>query len=188
MQEFEGVFLNIDVAALEKKLKALGAEKVGEYHYRRKIFDYPVLSLDKDGAWVRLRDEGEQVTLSFKKRIYGDEPGKDDGMIEHEVVVSDFDTTANILESIGLALKFYMENKRVRWQRDDITYDFDTWPLLDTYLEIEGPSDAAVDRAAEAMGLDVSKKLVCSTTQIYDMHGIRDKDYTVMTFDECIQR
>jgi len=189
MQEYEGTFLNIDADALQEKLRALGATKVGEYHYRRIVFDYPDLRLDKEAAWVRLRDEGDQVTLSFKQRLgVTSEKGDDDGMIEHEVVVSNFDETANIMRSIGLAEKFYLENKRVRWEKDDVEYDFDTWPLLDTYLEIETDTDAGVDAAAQELGLDVSKKLTCSTTQIYEMNGIRDKDYQKLTFESQIKR
>jgi len=188
MQEYEGTWLDVDVASLEQKLEMLGAKKVGEYNYRRKVFDYPDLHLDKEGSWVRLRDEGEKITLTFKKRIYGEGLGKDEGMIEHEVQVSDFDTTANILKSIGLTEKFYLENKRVRWELDGTEFDFDTWPLLNTYLEIEGESDDIVNAAAEKLGLNVGQKLVCSTTQIYEMKGIRDKDYKSMTLSECIKR
>ncbi|MAZ67718.1 hypothetical protein CL652_03040 [bacterium] len=188
MQEFEGIWLDVDVAELEGKLKELGAERVGEYLYRRKVFDYPDLRLDSDGAWVRLRDEGEKVTLTFKKRIRGEAHGKDEGMIEHEVEVSDFETTARLLESIGLALKFYEENKRVRWQLDGVEFDFDTWPMLETYLEIESSSDENVDAAAQKLGLDLSDKFVCSTMQIYEMKGINEKDYKEITFERCIKR
>ncbi|PCI28380.1 adenylyl cyclase [Candidatus Kaiserbacteria bacterium] len=189
MQEFEGVFLKVDVADLETKLASLGAKKIGDYHYKRKVFDYPDLSLDKEAAWVRLRDEGDVITLAFKKRLgVTGEAGDDSGMMEHEIEVSDFAATAEILKAIGLTEKFYLENKRSRWKLDDVTFDFDSWPLLDTYLEIESSSDEKVDIAAEKLGLSLDDKLICSTTQIYEMEGIRDKDYKTMTFNECVKR
>lgn len=189
MQEYEGTYIDIDVAALQERLRSLGATHVGDYNYRRIVFDYADLRLDKQGAWVRLRDEGDQITLSYKQRIYKDDSlGHDDGMIEHEVVVSDFDTTSAIIKGIGLVEKFYIENKRTRFELNGIEYDFDTWPLLDTYLEIETDSDERVDAAAKELGLDPSTKLVCSTTQIYEMKGIRDKDYQILTFDKQVKK
>jgi len=189
MQEFEGKFLNVEVETLQKKLQELGATHVGDFHYRRIVFDYEDLRLDDQAAWVRLRDEGDQVTLSFKQRLAPDgELGKDGGMKEYEVTVSDFDKTAAIMKSIGLTEKFYLENKRTRWVKDGVEYDFDTWPLLKTYLESEAGSDDEVDRAAEELGLDIKKKLTCSATQIYKIEGIRDKDYKKITFEEQIKK
>ena len=69
MEEIEVKFLNIDPETIQKKLAEIGARKVGEYFYRRRVFDYPDFRLDKQNAWLRLRDEGDRVTLSFKRRI-----------------------------------------------------------------------------------------------------------------------
>ena len=59
MEEIEVKFLNIDSDLMEKKLLKIGAKKVFEKLYHRKVFDYPDLRLNDQGAWVRLRDEGE---------------------------------------------------------------------------------------------------------------------------------
>ena len=68
-QEYEVKFLDIDIPKLEKKLEEIGAEKVGEFFYRRISFDFPDLSLNAKGAWVRLRDEGDRVTMTWKRRL-----------------------------------------------------------------------------------------------------------------------
>ena len=69
MEEFEIKFLEVDVPELEKKLTAIGAKKVGEYMYRRRHFDYSDLRLDKKHEWIRVRDEGDKITMAHKKRI-----------------------------------------------------------------------------------------------------------------------
>jgi len=69
MEEIEVKFLNIDPDLIENRLKEVGAKKVFERFYKRKAFDYPDLRLDKAGAWIRLRDEGDKITLAFKQRI-----------------------------------------------------------------------------------------------------------------------
>ena len=189
MQEFEGTWLDIDVEDLEGKLGELGAEKIDDYFYRTTSFDYSDLRLDKEAAWIRLRDEGDQVTLAFKQRLgVTDEEGNDEGMLEHEVVVSNFDEMSQILLGAGLTVKFRMEQKRTRWQLDDVTFDIDTRPLLNPYLEIESSDDEKVDAAAEKLGLNLEDKKVLSATQVYALAGIRDKDYKVIAFDEQIKR
>src|SRR5947209_1644815 len=128
MEEIEVKFLNVDVAALEEKLRAVGAVKVGEYFYRRRVFDYPDWRLDKKGAWLRLRDEGEKITLSFKQRLGMAEAGStanDAGMEETEILVSDFDTTAELILKLGFIEKHYAENKRTRWEKDGVEFDID---------------------------------------------------------------
>lgn len=189
MQEFEGTFLNIDKEMVEARLRDLGAEHKGEQLYRTTTFDYEGFPLDQKAAWVRLRDEGNMVTLAFKQRLgVTSETGNDTGMLEHEVVVSDFDTTAAILQDVGLVVKFSMEQKRSRWVLGDVTFDIDTRPLLEPYLEIESDSDEKVDAAAEKLGLAISDKKTLSATQVYALAGIRDKDYIKIGFDEQIKR
>jgi len=189
MQEFEGVFLAINKKELEEKLEVLGAEKIGDFLFHSTSFDFEGLPLDSDHSWVRLRDDGDVVMLAFKKRLgVTDEIGNDSGMIEHEITVSDFDTTVAILKSIGMIEKFSQEQKRTSWKLDDVTFDFDTRPMLDTYLEIESTNDEKVDGAATKLGLNVEDKKILSATQIYSLAGIRDKDYTKIAFNECIKR
>mgnify|MGYP001559576333 CR=1 FL=1 len=122
-QEYEVKFLDIDIPKLEKKLEEIGAEKVGEFFYRRISFDFPDLSLNAKGAWVRLRDEGDRVTMTWKRRLgvkANDGSVSDDGMEEVEIVVSDFDAAADILRKMGLKDKFYQENRRKRWNKGTV--------------------------------------------------------------------
>ncbi|KKU49794.1 MAG: Adenylate cyclase, class 2 (Thermophilic) [Parcubacteria group bacterium GW2011_GWA1_47_10] len=189
MEEIEVKFLKVDKEALEKKLVELGAKKVGEYFYKRQVFDYPDLSLDKKGAWIRLRDESDKIMLSFKQRLgRRGNSGNDAGMKEIEFAVSDFGETAAFLYELGLANKFYFENKRTRYEKDGIEFDIDEWPLLDPYLEIEADSWEEIDKAIEWLGLDKANMKKFSTTQIYALEGINDKDYSKLTFTEAVKK
>ena len=51
--------LNINPAEIQKKLEEIGAEKIGEFFQRWVSLDYPDWRLDKKGAWIRVRDEGD---------------------------------------------------------------------------------------------------------------------------------
>jgi len=191
MEEIEVKFLNIDPVSIENKLATIGAKRIFERLYKRRVFDYPDLSLHKKGAWVRLRDEGEKITLTYKERIgmkTFDGKTNDDSMEEVEINVSDFNKTAELLNKIGFDEKFYQENRRIRYQLDDIEFDIDFWPQLDPYLEIEAPSWEKIDEAIKLLGLNPEDKRIFSTTQIYKLKGIEDIDYKEMTFNGLIKR
>lgn len=189
MEEIEVKFLNVHKPELEKKLEEVGARKVGEYFYKRQVFDYPDLSLDKKGAWIRLRDEGDQIMLSYKQRLgMQGTSGNDAGMKEIEFEVKDFEKTALFLYELGLANKFYFENKRTRYEKDGVEFDIDEWPLLEPYLEIEAESWEKIDAAIALLGFDKADAKKFSTTQIYELAGINDKDYAKLTFTEAVKK
>lgn len=191
MEEIEVKFLNIDPEEIQKKLLGIGARKVGEYFYRRQVFDYPGFPLNEKGAWLRLRDEGDKVTLGFKQRMgikAHDGSTSDSGMEEIEIVVSDFDKTKALLLKLGLIEKFYQENKRIRYVKDGVEFDIDFWPKLEPYLEVEGPSWGKVNEAIAALGLNLEDKKIFSTNQIYKMKGIDELDYAQITFDGFVRR
>lgn len=191
MEEIEVKFLNIDAAKMGEKLTALGAKKVGDYFYRRQVFDYPDWRLDKNGSWLRLRDEGERITLSFKQRLgvqSHDGTTSDSGMEEIEVIVSDFEKTAAMLLKLGFIEKHYAENKMIRWEKDGIEFDIDTFPALDPYLEIEAPSWEKIDVAIDWLGLNSQDKKIFSTNQIYALVGIQVADHIRLAFDGLVKR
>ncbi len=192
MEECEVKFLNIDPVALEASLLARRATKQFDRVYRRTVYDYPDRRLDRQGAWIRVRDEGYRVTLTYKQRV-GMKGGlsgaqNDDSMQEIEVTVNDYGATCEFLETLGLTVKFYQENRRVRFMLDEATCDIDRWPKLSPYLEIEGPSWKSVDAAIATLGLDPSHKKIFSANQIYRLAGIEPNDYLEMTFGRMTKR
>jgi len=191
MEEIEIKFLEVNPKELEKKLLALGAQKEGDYHYRRIVFDYPDFHLDKQSAWLRLRDEGDKTTLTFKQRLgtnVRDTLTGDEGMYEREIVVTDFDAARDILLKCGFIEKMYQENKRTRYRLHDVECDIDTWPLLPPYLELEALNWDAVYAAAEKLGFKREDAKIFSTNQVYRLKGLDDRNYTKLTFDEQVER
>ena len=189
-QEFEVKFLEINPKEVEQKLVKLGAKKVFDKVFRVRIFDYPDLRLHNDAAWFRVRDEGDKITMAFKKRLGIDTTGKanDLGMQEHEVEVNDFETACNIMFSLGLIQKFYEEKRRIRYLLDNLEFDIDHCPGIKPFLEIEAPSWEKVDKAISLLDLDPKDKKVCSAYQIYETHGINMLEYEEFRFDSLVKR
>lgn len=121
----------------------------------RRNFDYPGMRLEKVGGWVRVRNEGDKITLSYKqlndRTVHGTK--------EVNVVVSDFDDTCNFLEAIGLKQTSIQETKRESWKLGDTEIEIDTWPWIPTFIEIEAKSEDELFRVAELLGLPRTEAL-----------------------------
>src|SRR3989338_7074027 len=146
-EEIEAVYLDINKEEIEKELRAIGAEKTGDIFYRHSSYDYPDLRLDKDNSWIRLRDEGDKVTLAFKKRLgvtSQDGSTNDKGMEEIEIEVGNYENTALLLKKIRTF------------------FDIDTWPEIPTLLEIEAASWEAIAEAEKELGLDPKDQKIFS--------------------------
>ena len=167
--EYEATFLSVDVAGLQSRLTALGAVRVSPRTLlTRRIFENDALD---NSQWIRLRDEGTRCTLTLKQVT---DPTTIDGTTEIETEVSDLHATAEMLRRLGLREVRYQENYREEWRLGDVVFDFDTWPGLATFVEIEGPDEASVRRAAGLLGLDYAEARFGSVDAIYLSETGRD--------------
>ena len=165
--EIEAKFPEVDVEPLRARLRELGAyQEYPERLMRRKNFDFPDWRLEKVGGWVRVRDEGEKVTLSYKqlndRTLHGTK--------EITFAVDDFDKTCDLLDAIGLHAKAYQETKREKWLYGDVEVTIDTWPWIPTFVEIEGQNETSVRKTADDLGLDWRKAMHGSVENMYQMH------------------
>lgn len=177
--ELEAKFLDIDPASLRLKLEQNGATMIhGECLMRRKIFDYPDLRLEKDSGWVRVRDEGDKITLSFKQLT--DRGIK--GTREVSVVVDGFGTACGFLEAIGLKSKSHQETKREKWKLNGAEITIDTWPWIPPLVEIEGSSEEQIRQIASKLGFDWNKVLHGSVENAYQVYyDVTEKEIDDMT-------
>ena len=159
--EIEVRILEIDQEEFIKEIETLGAQKVGEYFYKRCVYDFHP---SQNGKWIRLRTDGRETTLTIKEIIDKD---KIDGTRELEITVSDFEKAKNILEELGYSPRDIQENKRVRYLYQDIEIDIDTWPHIPTYVEIEGPDVETVERFLTNLHYSEDKLTTLDVDSIY---------------------
>ena len=92
--EYEVRVLDIDKDKLIKKLDKLGAQKIADFDYKRRVYNFnPAVS----HKWIRLRTDGKKTTLTIKKL----ESLDIDGTKELEIEVSNFDETNDLLNELG---------------------------------------------------------------------------------------
>ncbi len=64
--EYEATFPNIDKKEVREKLKKVGAKLVKpEFMQRRFVFHLPK-SYEIKGGWLRVREEGDKITMTLK--------------------------------------------------------------------------------------------------------------------------
>jgi len=172
--EYEVKFFPIDLEKMRQKLRGIGASlKTPERLMRRCVFAAGA-NPGMTCTYVRVRDEGNKVTMSAKWHATDD---KIDSQKEHETVVEDFETTRQILLSAGLTQTGFQENKRETWEMSDGTLvELEAWPELPNYLEIEGKSEEAVKHTATLLGFDWNERIVQSNDYLYGQYWNMGKE------------
>lgn len=147
--EFEAKFIRLNHDDMRSRLKKLGATLEQPMRLmRRAVIEND--RLRENDAFLRVRDEGNKVTLTYKQF----NTLAVDGAKEHEIVVNDFDETVALLAAAGLPHKSMQESKRETWAYRNAEILLDEWPWLDPYIEIEADSEEDVRQVANALGFD----------------------------------
>jgi adenylate cyclase class 2 len=146
--EIEAKFLDINHDEIRQKLIALGAQLEKPLRAMRRVtIDTPHMKA-KD-AFVRIRDEGDKVTITYKQF----DQLSVDGAKEIEIIVSHFEESIALFAAAGLKHGSYQESKRETWRLGNAEIVLDTWPWLKPYIEIEGTDVKTVKSVAKSLGL-----------------------------------
>ncbi|MBI4434711.1 CYTH domain-containing protein [Candidatus Uhrbacteria bacterium] len=148
--EFEAKCVVVTVEDARQRLERIGARCVQpERVLRRAVFDFPDDALDHRGAWVRVRDEGDKITMSYKQAPAG---AKIADCLETELTIDSYDRGIAFCEDLGMIRKSYQETKRETWEANAVTFDIDTWPGVPTFIEVEAVTEDIVRRNVETLG------------------------------------
>lgn len=163
--EYEATFPNIDKNEIRERLKKANAKLIKpEFLQKRMVFHLPK-GHEIDGGWLRVRDEGDKITMSLKVVT--------DGGIENQkeicLTVNSFEEAILFLESIGCKKKAdgIQESKREIWNLDGVEICLDEWPFLEPFVEIEGKSEEVVKKISEKLGFEYEKALFCAVDTLY---------------------
>jgi adenylate cyclase class 2 len=184
--EFEVKFYPIKKEKIITKLKEKGGVLVqSEVKTIIAVYNHQ-LNPQIKGHYVRVRDEGDKVRLSIK--IHAAQNGSIADQKEIDTIVSNFNATVEILERTGLKRSGFQEKMRETWEYDGAEVVIDTWPGLETYIEIEAQSEEKVKQVAEELGCSWDDKIITSVVEIYmQEYGMSAEDVLTamenLTFD-----
>ncbi len=149
----------LKVDALEpvrERLVGVGAAFVRAVTEHNRQYDAPDGRLRQGDSVLRIRSltvhRGEDApsTLTYKGPR---QPGKVKRRPEIELPLADVETATRLVESLGFVLLCTIEKRRETWKLDRCLVELDEVPYLGTYVEIEGPDEAAIAGVQATIGL-----------------------------------
>jgi adenylate cyclase class IV len=128
-KEYEQAFYNFNKEDILSKIKNINGNYQGTYLFRVQVLIHP---FEKPGTYIRVRDEGFRITMTYKYQ-----GPKDKFQDEKEVIIDNFDMGVEILLGIGCKKKYYYEKIREIWVAKNTEIVFDTNPGITDRLEVE---------------------------------------------------
>lgn len=167
-KEIEATFLDIDKVSYRKQLKKIGAKLIQpEILMRRSVFD------TGPNSFLRVRDEGQQITITYKNV----EELSLTGVNEVNIEVDSYENAVALLEASGFKIKARQATLREEWSLGDTEITIDTWPALPSFTEIEGKSPETVEKVAAKLGFLMKDAFYGSVDQIYKYYyGVKTED------------
>ena len=150
-QEQEVKFYMKDLGALERKLKAMGANLVQPRVFEINLrFDTRDGELNQGGRVLRLRQDAQAV-MTYK----GPSQPRADVNVRQEIefTVGDFVAARHLLEALGFQVAVTYEKYRTTYSLDAVEIVLDEMPFGD-FMEIEGPDAASIQTIATQLGLN----------------------------------
>lgn len=186
-KEIEIKILEINEEEFIDKILSLGAVESGSFFQRRYVYDFNPVDPNK---WIRLRTNGDKTTLTIKEIK---DKNAIDGVNELEVVVGDFDKTNMILNLLGYNARNYQENYRKIYLYKNLEISIDSWPLIPTYVEIEGKNAEDVLALLELVrgyGKDTTLDVDSIYKEVYgiDMKQIKELKFEVKRSEGLLER
>jgi len=172
--EIEVKFIDIDIEDIRRRLRVAGAH----LEHPMRAMKRALIEEDhhaKEHSFIRIRDEGDKITLTFKRRTKSDKATTIDSTHELETTVGDFDTTVKIFAEAGWEYTTFQESRRETWRLGEAEVVIDEWPWIKPYIEIEASTEAEVRKAASTLGFNWDDAVFGSVDVIYN------KDFPQMT-------
>lgn len=180
--EIEARFIHIDKEKLIKLLKRLGAQDLGEDFLKEMIF-YPKERKEEGESMIytRIRTRKGKHIFSYKHRT----AQTIDGTQEIEFETNDSQKTKDFLEATGWEMVRSQEKLRHTFTLDGVTLDFDTWPNVSTYLEIEGENEEDLKKVASKLGLSWKDAIFEGAGRVLEKYlHVPVFSYTYFTFEK----
>ncbi|MDR2395073.1 MAG: hypothetical protein LBD57_00380 [Endomicrobium sp.] len=180
-KEIEARYLDVNPNKIKNLLEKNNFKcVVPKFLMKRKTFGF--YDIPKAGQkWGRVRQEYDKITMTIKK-VTG---ATIHDVHEWEVIVNDFDKASEFLVASGAYEKSYQENIREVWKDTSelVEISFDTWPRLNTFVEIEAATEELVKSTSKKLGLDIQQAIYGGVDIAYEKcFGIDREKINAMKF------
>jgi len=159
--EYEIRIYNINERKIKKILKENNAKLIQKKTIMPLIsYSHP---LKKKDSYIRIRDEGHEITMTSKKNL------KSKYVVEREVTINSMEEGHAILTMLGCKVKYKIEKIREVYQLKGCKeIVFDSYAGLPTYMEIDCHNEKSLKKIAKLLGYKLED---------HDKRGIKDLYY-----------
>lgn len=163
--EIEAKFAVEDHQSLRDRLHAVGATRTSVALQDERYFDHPDASLRDSDRALRLRviqpidpQTHQPIPAAATSTVVTYKGPRRDGHFkvrrEVQFTADDPDSVEQLLHALGLTRSLRYGKIREIWRLDDCEICLDTLPNLGPFVEIEGPSESAVEDVRRRLALD----------------------------------
>ncbi|MFC1697321.1 class IV adenylate cyclase [Nanoarchaeota archaeon] len=170
VDEIEVKILDINKEEIINKLKSLGAKKVFDGRISSILLDNDNGDIHKKGELLRLRKIGDDVELVYKERV---EKSDIKHCIEHESKVDDFNSVLKIFHKLGYTQKSSTyEKNRISFEIDGIHFDFDEYPGINPFVEVEAHTRIDVEKGVKMLGYEMKDTKAWDAGEVAKHYGV----------------
>ncbi len=164
-QEIEVKFYVADLAAIERRLRELGASQTQARTLELNLrFDTPERELERDFRVLRLRQD-TRARLTYKGPVLGHQGVRVRQEIEFEV--SDFDAAREFLQALGYRVSMTYEKYRATYEVMGVEVSLDEMPY-GNFVEIEGPDSETIQIMSARLSLDWEASIPSSYAVLFE--------------------
>ncbi len=152
MHEIETKVLEVNIKEISQKIENLGAEKIQDISLIVDWFSITDVSKDNHPWFLRIRSYSTgkvEVTWKAKSEILGVSRKHK----EINITVNSHENMKSLFEEVGLVLYAHQEKKRISWKLGEVQFDLDTYPGMQSYLEIEAGSEEQIQEVIKKLDL-----------------------------------
>ncbi len=176
--------------------KVLGTNDLSEFindsnNDYNKLFSEELFKLMKKinenfSKWVRLRQTGNETTITIKRIVNSKGEYELDAVNELEFDVPSIEVGKELLEDLGYFFARHQIKMRIVYSYKNAEIVIDKWPKLAPYVEIEAATKEEIDEIVVMLGYNLDDAVIINTDDIYNEKGIDiySKEYRDLSFNE----
>lgn len=136
--------------------------------------------------WVRLRQTGDETTITIKRIVNSKGEYELDAVHELEFNVPSIEDGKQLLEDLGYFFARHQIKMRIAYDYKNTEIVIDKWPKLPPYVEVEGPTKEEIEEVVLMLGYNLNDAIVINTDDVYNEIGIDiySDEYSDLYFDD----
>ncbi len=139
---------------------------------------------DDYSKWIRLRQTGDQTTITIKKIVNSNGEYDLDAVRELEFEVPSIEEGKEFLESLGYYPSLHQKKMRIAYDYKNTEMVIDKWPKIPAYIEVEGENKEDICGVVKDLGFRAPDMKVMNTDDVYKENGLDIYSYKNLDFSE----